>query len=82
MTMTADDMVCLPCATRLHDKCRGRCLCDHDDPMVMAAQALALTMAHFRQGMTDAGYAAVLHHFQGLADALPVLVDVPDATGH
>lgn len=77
--VTADDMVCPPCALRLCDKCRGRCLCAHEDITVMAAQALALAMAHFRHMLNDAGYAAVLGHFEGLAAALPVPVEVPSA---
>lgn len=79
--IAVEDMVCNYCALRLCDRCRGRCLCTHNDPIIMAAQALALTMAHFRDSYTDAGYAAVLHHFQGLVDSLPVAIDIPDAAG-
>lgn len=42
-----------------------------DEPVHIAAQALALTIAHFRDILPDEDYAAVLPHFAALSDALP-----------
>lgn len=42
-----------------------------DEPVQIAAQALALAMAHFRDILPDDDYAAVLPHFAALTDALP-----------
>lgn len=75
--LAAEDMVCNYCALRLHDKCRGRCLCTHDDPVVMAAQALALTIAHYRHMLNDAAYESVLPAFERLSAALSVPVEIP-----
>lgn len=78
-TIDPQKMLCTPCLQRLCDRCVGRCLCTHNDPTVMAAQALALTMAQYRQIMPDAVYAMALEHLDALRLMLPVPIALPAA---
>lgn len=77
MSPTKAPAVCRACSVRSCDNCRG-CLCTHEDPQVMAAQTVALAMAHCQHALNKAGFAAVRPAFEQIAAALPVPVAFPE----